>query len=133
MTHDRVSPAEFPLGRAQPRREAGDIVVVSESGDDSGDGNGGGAAEVAALVEQPAKVMRIGSMIKQLLEEVRSARWTRPRRRLAEIHSRSIAELEDGLAPELVAELGGLSLPSSMKRCPPTAGCGSPRLNSWVG
>ncbi len=105
-------PAEFPTGSRPAEAEAGDIVVVSESGEDSGDGNGGGAAEVAALVEQPAKVMRIGSMIKQLLEEVRSAPLDEAsRRRLAEIHSRSIAELEDGLAPELVAELERLSLP----------------------
>lgn len=67
---------------------------------------------VTDLIEQPAKVMRIGSMIKQLLEEVRSAPLDdASRARLKEIHSRSIAELEDGLAPELVAELDRLSLP----------------------
>ncbi len=66
----------------------------------------------ADLVEQPAKVMRIGSMIKQLLEEVRSAPLDeRGRARLAEIHSRSIAELKDGLAPELVEELERIALP----------------------
>jgi Protein of unknown function (DUF2587) len=68
----------------------------------------------ADLVEQPAKVMRIGSMIKQLLEEVRSAPLDeRGRARLAEIHDRSIAELKDGLAPELVAELERIALPFS--------------------
>ena len=68
----------------------------------------------ADLVEQPAKVMRIGSMIKQLLEEVRSAPLDeRGRARLAEIHSRSIAELKDGLAPELVEELERIALPFS--------------------
>lgn len=68
----------------------------------------------AELVEQPAKVMRIGSMIKQLLEEVRSAPLDeRGRARLAEIHARSITELEDGLAPELVEELERLALPLS--------------------
>ena len=66
----------------------------------------------ADLVEQPAKVMRIGSMVKQLLEEVRSAPLDdRGRARLAEIHDRSIAELKDGLAPELVAELERIALP----------------------
>lgn len=66
----------------------------------------------ADLVEQPAKVMRIGSMVKQLLEEVRSAPLDeRGRARLAEVHRRSIAELEDGLAPELVEELERISLP----------------------
>lgn len=68
--------------------------------------------DLTDLVEQPAKVMRIGSMIKQLLEEVRSAPLdAAARARLREIHARSIKELEDGLAPELVAELNRLSLP----------------------
>ncbi|WP_229661886.1 proteasome activator [Phycicoccus endophyticus] len=66
----------------------------------------------ADLVEQPAKVMRIGSMVKQLLEEVRSSPLDdRGRARLADIHDRSIAELKDGLAPELVAELERIALP----------------------
>jgi hypothetical protein len=66
----------------------------------------------ADLVEQPAKVMRIGSMVKQLLDEVRSAPLDeKGRARLAEIHQRSIRELEDGLAPELVEELERITLP----------------------
>ena len=66
----------------------------------------------AKLVEHPAKVMRIGSMIKQLLEEVRAAPLDDAgRQRLKEIHRRSIVELEDGLAPELKEELDRLSLP----------------------
>ncbi len=66
----------------------------------------------ADLVEQPAKVMRIGSMVKQLLEEVRSAPLDeKGRARLAEIHERSISELKDGLAPQLVAELDRIALP----------------------
>src|SRR3954452_12717183 len=64
------------------------------------------------MVEQPAKVMRIGSMIKQLLEEVRAAPLDEASRaRLKEIHRSSVKELEDGLAPELVEELERLSLP----------------------
>ena len=67
---------------------------------------------VTDLVEQPAKVMRIGTMIKQLLDEVKSAPLDEAsRRRLQQIHHASIAELEDGLAPELVEELERLSLP----------------------
>jgi hypothetical protein len=66
----------------------------------------------AKLIEQPAKVMRIGSMIKQLLEEVRAAPLDEAgRQRLKEIHRRSITELEDGLAPELRDELERLTLP----------------------
>ena len=64
------------------------------------------------LIEHPAKVMRIGTMIKQLLEEVRAAPLDdASRNRLKEIHARSIKELSDGLAPELRAELDRLTLP----------------------
>ena len=64
------------------------------------------------LVDQPAKVMRIGTMVKQLLDEVKSAPLDdAARTRLAAIHERSIRELEDGLAPELVAELERINLP----------------------
>ena len=64
------------------------------------------------LVEQPAKVMRIGGMIRQLLEEVKAAPLDEASRaRLREIHEQSITELEDGLAPELVEELDRLNLP----------------------
>jgi hypothetical protein len=66
----------------------------------------------ARLIEQPAKVMRIGNMIKQLLEEVRAAPLDDAgRRRLKEIHRRSILELEAGLAPELRDELERITLP----------------------
>src|SRR5215211_224033 len=68
--------------------------------------------ELTDLVEQPAKVMRIGSMIRQLLEEVKAAPLDdASRNRLKEIHRSSIKELETGLAPELVEELERLSLP----------------------
>jgi hypothetical protein len=74
------------------------------------------------LIEQPAKVMRIGSMIKQLLEEVRTAPLDEAgRTRLAQIHSRSIAELEKGLAPELVEELRRITLPFAESETPSDA------------
>jgi Protein of unknown function (DUF2587) len=72
----------------------------------------GASEDPAALVDQPTKVMRIGTMIKQLLEEVRSAPLDEAARsRLAEVHERSVRELEDGLSPELVAELRRITLP----------------------
>src|SRR5690242_17679691 len=81
-----------------------------------------GATALADLVEQPAKVMRIGSMIKQLLEEVRSAPLDEAgRARLAQIHRRSIAELEQGLAPELVEELDRITLPFAEQETPSDA------------
>ncbi|MCT2585874.1 bacterial proteasome activator family protein [Actinophytocola gossypii] len=77
---------------------------------------------VGDMVEQPAKVMRIGTMIKQLLEEVRAAPLDdASRNRLREIHKRSIAELEDGLAPELREELERLSLPFTEEGAPSDA------------
>ncbi len=70
-------------------------------------------------VEQPAKVMRIGSMIRQLLEEVKSAPLDEAsRNRLKEIHKASVRELEEGLAPELVEELERLALPFSDDQTP---------------
>ena len=81
-------------------------------GDDSGDSGDADESDLTSLVEQPAKVMRIGSMIRQLLEEVKSAPLDEASRaRLREIHQASIKELEHGLAPELVEELERLSLP----------------------
>ncbi|WP_224863451.1 bacterial proteasome activator family protein [[Mycobacterium] zoologicum] len=78
----------------------------------SGSDSDGGEQSVTDLIEQPAKVMRIGTMIKQLLEEVRSAPLDDASRvRLREVHAASIRELEDGLAPELREELERLTLP----------------------
>ncbi len=74
------------------------------------------------LVEQPAKVMRIGTMIKQLLEEVRAAPLDdASRNRLRDIHRTSIRELEDGLAPELREELERLTLPFTEDAVPSDA------------
>jgi hypothetical protein len=74
------------------------------------------------LVEQPAKVMRIGTMIKQLLEEVRAAPLDEAsRNRLREIHATSIRELEEGLAPELREELDRLTLPFNEDAAPSDA------------
>jgi len=92
------------------------IGVSSRSQDDDGERN------PAELVEQPAKVMRIGGMIKQLLEEVRSAPLDQAgRSRLAEIHERSLRELEQGLAPELVEELRRIALPFDEGQTPSDA------------
>ena len=89
-------------------------AAQADSSSSSGDGNDDAAGEraITDLVEQPAKVMRIGSMIRQLLEEVKAAPLDEAsRNRLKEIHHASIKELEAGLAPELVEELERLALP----------------------
>jgi hypothetical protein len=92
----------------------GAVVVVGPDGHPVGtvEPQGEPVDDPSRLIEQPSKVMRVGSMIKQLLEEVRAAPLDEAsRHRLREIHRRSIAELEDGLAPELREELERLSLP----------------------
>lgn len=77
---------------------------------------------VTEMIEQPAKVMRVGNMIRQLLEEVRAAPLDeKSRARLREIHASSIKELEDGLAPELIEELERLSLPFAEDEVPSEA------------
>jgi hypothetical protein len=78
-------------------------------GDSEGDEDGGPLAD---MVEEPAKVMRIGTMVKQLLEEVRAAPLDdKSRARMREIHETSIKELSEGLAPDLRDELGRIALP----------------------
>ncbi|MBZ2199379.1 bacterial proteasome activator family protein [Ruania sp. N2-46] len=90
---------------------ASGLGVVTEEG-----------ADPASLVEEPAKVMRIGTMIKQLLEEVRSAPLDEAaRERLAEIHERSLHELEAGLSADLVSELHRITLPFTDDRAPSDA------------
>ena len=105
-----------PDGRPVAQVPASAITVETGDGDGSEDETEHG---VASLVEQPAKVMRIGSMIRQLLEEVKSAPLDEAsRQRLKEIHAASIKELESGLAPELVEELERLSLPFTEEGVP---------------
>jgi hypothetical protein len=99
-----VGPDGQPIGTIP----ASALPEMAQGSDDDGDGE----RHITELVEQPAKVMRIGSMIRQLLEEVKAAPLDEAsRQRLKEIHAASIKELETGLAPELVEELDRLTLP----------------------
>lgn len=96
-----------------------EVITGVQSDDAAGDDD---ARSITDLVEQPAKVMRIGTMIKQLLEEVKAAPLDdASRTRLREIHATSISELEDGLAPELRDELHRLALPFSEDSVPSDA------------
>ena len=106
------------------------VVVVGADGQPVGSVSVGSDGSVdparqqspADQISQPAKVMRIGSMVKQLLEEVRSAPLDDASRvRLREVHQNTIAELCDGLAPELREELGRLTLPVSDDQIPSDA------------
>ena len=88
-----------PDGHAVPEQ-------ATDGADDGADDEADEARGLTDLVEQPAKVMRIGSMIRQLLEEVKAAPLDEAgRKRLAGVLHTSIDELKDGLAPELDDEL----------------------------
>ncbi len=83
---------------------------------------GDGGEDLGDLVQQPAKVMRIGTMIKQLLEEVRAAPLDEAsRNRLRDIHAASIRELEEGLSVELREELERITLPFTVDETPSDA------------
>jgi hypothetical protein len=125
--------AEGGQHREQPDQRQGHVVIVGPDGQpvatvpasalqQQGDTDEDSEGDLTSLVEQPAKVMRIGSMIRQLLEEVKSAPLDdASRQRLKEIHRRSIKELETGLAPELVEELERLTLPFTGDETPSDA------------
>lgn len=111
-------------GEASPH-----VVVVGPDGTPVGTARLAGSGEQAEgeeslgdLVEEPAKVMRIGTMIKQLLEEVRAAPLDdASRNRVKEIHETSIRELEQALAPELQDELERLVRPFTEDSTPSDA------------
>jgi proteasome activator-like protein len=112
----------------EPREPESDsrpkVVVVGPDGVavETDAAEASGERPITEMVEQPAKVMRVGSMIRQLLEEVKAAPLDeKSRARLKEIHTSSIKELEDGLAPELVDELERLSLPFAEDEVPSEA------------
>jgi hypothetical protein len=120
--NDTQTTAADASGAASEVPQAGDDVPMEGmaieaeplpvNGDKPADPSKPKASSLQDLVDEPAKVMRIGTMVRQLLEEVKSAPLdSAARGRLAEIHERSIRELEDGLAPELYDELERISLP----------------------
>ncbi len=130
MTQEsQEQPAEHEHGAGTPH-----VVIVGPDGQpvasvpasalqqQGGDTEEQSEADLTSLVEQPAKVMRIGSMIRQLLEEVKAAPLDEASRlRLKEIYRQSIKELESGLAPELVEELERLTLPFTGSEAPTDA------------
>ena len=74
---------------------------------------------IEEAVDHPAKVMRIGSMLRQLLEEVRATSLDEPSRdRLREIYETSLTELGSALSPDLQSELNRLALPFSSSETP---------------
>jgi len=95
--------------------EGGEPAVERLEVIDPDDGDNG----VEEAVDHPAKVMRIGSMLKQLLEEVRATTLDEPSRdRLREIYETSLTELGSALSPDLRSELSRLALPFSSSETP---------------
>ncbi|GGC02867.1 bacterial proteasome activator family protein [Cellulomonas carbonis] len=109
---DRDAPTVADAPDARRGDHADPADDVTEEG--STPGRGRGSVPDSLFSGSPAKVMRIGTMVKQLLEEVRSAPLDEAARgRLAEVHDRSLRELEEGLSDDLVAELRRITLPFS--------------------
>jgi len=98
-----VSPDEVLPAHGRPGAQAPNADVPGGDGDDE---------ERREAVEQPGKVMRIGTMMKQLLDEVRQVPMDEAgRARLKEIYEQSVRELATGLSPDLSAELDRMALP----------------------
>ena len=86
--------------RGQPAARPGDIPVPTEM-----------EAEQASI-EQPAKLLRIAVMVRELLEEVRRAPLDQDaREHLRDIHAKVLAELKTGLSGALAEELDRITMP----------------------
>jgi hypothetical protein len=97
------------MSEDQYRQDRPEIVTVPRRAPAEGPATG---TEQSETVSSPAKVMRIGSMVRQLLEEVRLAPMDEAgRTRLREIYDISVRELASGLSPDLAAELARITMP----------------------
>ena len=96
---------------AEPEVLAPEVVEAAADGDD----------EINETIDHPAKVMRIGTMLKQLLAEVRSTDLDEAsRQRLREIYETSVGEVGSALSPDLREELTRLASPFEQAK-PPSA------------
>jgi hypothetical protein len=99
----------LPMQPAPPV-ERGELIIPTAPPSDDQDADG----PEHETVSEPAKVMRVGSMIKQLLDEVRESTLDEPsRERLKAIYDTSVSELSTALSPDLQEELNRLTLPFS--------------------
>ncbi|MGH9298305.1 MAG: bacterial proteasome activator family protein [Acidimicrobiales bacterium] len=106
-TRPELAELVVPREDSKPAPEAPSAPLVEGGGEEQES-----ASELIDSVERPAKVMRIGSMTKQLLDEVRQAPLdAASRARMKEIYETSVRELADGLSPDLSEELGRLAFP----------------------
>jgi Protein of unknown function (DUF2587) len=87
--------------------DARDPEIVIPGAPDQRAQNSGGE-----FVQQPAKLMRIAAMIKELLGEVRDSSLDEAgRKRLHQVYDRALSALRDSLSEELQEELATLTLP----------------------
>ena len=111
-TNPDDEPTDEPTDETAAPQSPGQAIERAELVDD-----GAGADKATSSgeqIEQPAKVMRVGAMMRQLLEQVRGIDLDEPsRERLRDIYEQSITELKSALSPELHDELLRLSLPFS--------------------
>ena len=102
--------------RVRPEVLSPDGVAGPDDGDAAGAARG---EDPAAEIESPAKIIRIGAMVKQLLEEVRNTELDEASRdQLRDIYDNSVAELKEALSPELADELDALSFDFSSEDLP---------------
>lgn len=107
---------------ATPAQAVGPDDVPTSDETPANSAEAGKPAALRESVTQPAKVMRIGSMIKQMLEEVRMTSLDEAsRERLAEVYERSIIELSEAISEDLRAELRSLALPFDHDEVPSEA------------
>lgn len=107
-----MSDASAMTRRDTPEVVSPDGVEPAESAD--------ATAEPTSEIESPAKIIRIGAMVKQLLEEVRNTSIDDATRdQLRRIYGNSVEELKSALSPDLGAELDSLSFDFSGEE-PPT-------------
>ncbi len=114
-----------------PAAEKPEIVEPSEIDEEAV----AAEAEETNAVSEPAKVMRIGTMIKQLLEEVKATELDEPGRdRLKEIYETSVDELAAALSPDLRDELARLALPFDEDEVPsgPELRVAQAQLVGWL-
>ena len=122
MTDPVPDPVADPVVETATDRELSQIPELLERPEVLDASDGADEDDVDETVDHPAKVMRIGTMMKQLLEEVRVAALDeRSRDRLREIYDTSITELGSALSPDLRGELNRLALPFSDGEIPSTA------------
>jgi proteasome activator-like protein len=98
---------------AGPARESVQPELVDELARGAAQTDGEEAADEASeQISSPTKLIRIASMVRTMLDEVRRAPLDDAgRKRLKEIHERSLEELESVLSPDLQQELSEVVLP----------------------